>query len=183
MAERPRQHVLETESKKVFESVIPSEWNINYQHSDYGLDAKVQIFETGKSTPYFFFVQLKSTEEVKSKKIISYPFSNERLKEYQEYPLPVLLVLFDSKRKKLFCKWTHYFFDELVIKEKNELSHEGKTKVRFEQEFDKNFIECLFEEVKDYYFLTGKTSESSEEIQLRLDLNFEENRLSDRKSI
>lgn len=67
MAKRPRQHILETESKNALNSILSSEWVTNYQSSDYGIDAKVQIFENGKSTPYFFFIQLKSTEETKHK--------------------------------------------------------------------------------------------------------------------
>jgi Domain of unknown function (DUF4365)/Anaphase-promoting complex, cyclosome, subunit 3 len=174
MAKRPRQHILETESENAFNTTLPSEWVINYQKTDYGIDAKVQIFENGESTPFFFFAQLKSTEEVKSNKTISCPFSNERLNEYREYPLPVLLVLFDFKSKRLFCKWIYEFFAELPIIKQNKLGNDGKTNVKFKQKISKDFIQCLFEEVKEYYFLSGKVSEDFEEIRVTLELNLEE---------
>ena len=71
MAKRPRQHILETESKKAFSFVIPSDWVINTPQFDYGIDEIVQIFEKQQITPYSFSVQLKATDDLSNKQLLT----------------------------------------------------------------------------------------------------------------
>ena len=67
--QRPRQHQLETESKRHFESVIPSSWIYRPLDQDYGIDGEVEIFnDSGDATGYKFLVQLKSTDQSDLKK-------------------------------------------------------------------------------------------------------------------
>ena len=45
LPKRPRQHQLETESKRQFESAIPSSWIYRAKDQDYGIDGEVEIFD------------------------------------------------------------------------------------------------------------------------------------------
>lgn len=176
MATRPREHVLEEESNKAFEFKIPSEWVIRPHQPDYGIDKEVQIFENGMSTPYIFFVQLKSTDKIKLGNYNpSFSFSTERLREYQQYPLPVLLILFDANKKKLFYKWTHDFFGELDSETERKLKTQKTLSVNFVKEIEENCSDILAEEVKEYFYRSEKQPENSKEIKVKLDLNLNDN--------
>ena len=61
---RSRSHVIEEESRRAFNRAIPAEWVVRPQNPDYGLDKQVQIFKDNQATPFFFFVQLKSSDTV-----------------------------------------------------------------------------------------------------------------------
>ncbi len=59
---RPRQHIIETISKKAFEEIIPDEWVYRELTPDYGIDYQVEIFNNEEATGKSFFVQLKGTD-------------------------------------------------------------------------------------------------------------------------
>ena len=171
MAQRPRQHILETESRNAFRAIIPSSWVINSPQQDYGIDEEIQIFENGKSTPFIFLVQLKSALQSKTLNKISYSFSTERLNEYLKYPNPVLLVFYNTDSQKLYYKWTHEFYHELESKKRKDFTKQSKITIHFENELNTETVEKLFDEVKQYYFLCELLPENFEEIKIRLDLN------------
>jgi hypothetical protein len=174
MAYRPRQHILETESKKAFDSILPSEWVIRSNESDYGLDAQVQIFENGVSTPFLFFVQLKATDSIKKlSQTPTFYFSTERLLEYSNYPLPVLLVLYDANWKRLFYRWTHALFNELDFNDKRKLHIQESFTVRFENQLNLNNSDILSNEVKEYFRSAELYPESSGNLFININLNLE----------
>lgn len=59
---RPRQHIIETKSKKRFEALVPDTWVARELNADYGLDYLIEIFKDNNSTGHLFFVQLKGTD-------------------------------------------------------------------------------------------------------------------------
>ena len=81
---RPRQHVLEEESKRAFINLLPPEWIHREKHPDYGIDMEVEIVEDGKVTNNVFWVQLKATESIKpGQKEITYNAKTEHLKFWE----------------------------------------------------------------------------------------------------
>ena len=71
MAQRPRSHVLETESRQAFEAAMPSRWV--YRKHDYGLhfDGAVEVFTPdGNETGLMFFEQLKATDTADLKRAL-----------------------------------------------------------------------------------------------------------------
>jgi len=50
MPKRPTQHITESQSRKIFESLLPDEWIFHPLSPDYGLDYMVEIFRNGQTT-------------------------------------------------------------------------------------------------------------------------------------
>ena len=69
---RTSTHIMESPSKELFKSLIPTEWVIRELSPDYGIDLSIEVFEfiDGKrkiceTLGEFLYVQLKSVEKVK----------------------------------------------------------------------------------------------------------------------
>ncbi len=64
---RPREHVLEDESRRALEAIMPAGWVVRpVDRGDYGVDAEIEVFESGLSTGLTFKVQLKATDARRS---------------------------------------------------------------------------------------------------------------------
>jgi tetratricopeptide (TPR) repeat protein len=110
---RPRQHVLEEESRRALKNLLPSEWIIEDIKPDYGLDVRITIVEGEEVTPKVFSAQIKSTESIiKTDNVISLSINTKYLKYYEEYPLPVF-ILYYLKGKNIF----YYLFAQKYIRE------------------------------------------------------------------
>lgn len=109
MAKRPIQHIDESISRSELERVIPREWTINHTTVDYGIDCKVDVFKEHKSTPYGFYIQLKSKSENNiNSKSVKFPFSTERIFDYMDSFLPVMLVVYDKTNNRLGYQWVNH---------------------------------------------------------------------------
>jgi hypothetical protein len=109
MANRPREHVLETLSQRAFESAFPAEWTVQKPRHDYGLDAQVQPFENEKAASPAFFAQLKATDHGDGDASgVTITVKTERLREYLEASHPVMLVGFHAPTNGLFFAWVHH---------------------------------------------------------------------------
>ncbi|MGJ5181848.1 DUF4365 domain-containing protein [Bradyrhizobium oligotrophicum] len=62
---RPRQHVMEDASIKLFHGLLPDEWVIRPIAKDYGVDFEVELVDQEIVSGDRIWVQLKSTEEAK----------------------------------------------------------------------------------------------------------------------
>ncbi len=58
---RPRSHQIDDQAELVFRSTLPSEWVVRKQHSDYGVDLEIEVFQDGSSTGTLIKVQVKGT--------------------------------------------------------------------------------------------------------------------------
>ncbi len=56
---RTREHVLETESEKFAQLVLPSEWIAEKRQHDYGIDLQVEMVKGESVTGAKFTIQLK----------------------------------------------------------------------------------------------------------------------------
>jgi tetratricopeptide (TPR) repeat protein len=110
---RPRQHVLEEESKRAFINLLPPEWIYREKNPDYGIDMEVEIVEDGKVTNNVFWIQLKATESLmRTQKKITYNAETEHLKFWETERLPVL-ILYYIKSSNTF----YYLFAQRYIRE------------------------------------------------------------------
>lgn len=102
--QRPPSHVISEESvdsiKKSFRS---AGWAIQElgRKFDYGEDLLVRIFENREKTPYTFFVQAKSTNDMPSRVIsggryLSYPVKLSHLQSWEMFWEPVIFAVWDS---------------------------------------------------------------------------------------
>jgi len=123
LPQKPRQHVLETESRNFVRGIFPSEWNVADVPTDYGIDLDIEIVEKTNVTGVHFSMQLKSTDEVKATKdgFISYSCKTSTLRYFLEKIEHVVFLVYDAKKKTGYWIWVK---DYLV----NDLSKNKKWK-------------------------------------------------------
>lgn len=116
MPQRPREHQLEEESNRAFESSLPSRWVARRIHPDYGLDYSVEIFNAAnKATGLSFYAQLKATDEADLAKAFgSVRFTRETADYYRAQRLPVLIVRYHASSRQLFGRWFHAYNPHLA---------------------------------------------------------------------
>src|SRR5689334_10098806 len=107
MPKRPRSHVLETESVDALKALLPKEWSVELVRHDYGLDARIEIFEDGAATGHAFWVQLKATDEPDLTAALGESFAVTTLNYLAAQADPVLLVRYHAPSGALYGRWLH----------------------------------------------------------------------------
>ena len=124
MAKRLSNHIIgDNAVREISASLIPPEWIINTQTSDYGLDLLVEIVKDNKTTGKLFFIQAKGTDTPSNNGTIHFPFSVERLRDYKGVSLPVLLVVYSRQEKLFWGKWVNSLYDLLSPKQQEQASY------------------------------------------------------------
>lgn len=83
-------------------------WTFESVEKDYGLDAKVEVFENDQARAFIFFVQSKGTEvNIKNTRSVSQYFEEEEVNYFIEVNVPVLVVRYSTADQILFAKWTY----------------------------------------------------------------------------
>lgn len=121
--QRPRQHIIETESKRGFNAIVPSHWVLREMSSDYGLDFMVEIFKNGHSTGNIFYVQLKGTDQNLINDHISYQLGQDHIDYYRKIISPVLLVIYSTQAEKFWGIWANQLKEVLVNKKAGQKSY------------------------------------------------------------
>ncbi|TKC08383.1 DUF4365 domain-containing protein [Pedobacter polaris] len=138
MGSRTQNHIIEEESRLFFKSLLPSMWVCRDKSEDYGIDCEVEIFdEKGNLTGLVFWVQLKGTASNDIKVTQQFSFKNEKLDQFRNYNLPVLIARYSSMNKTIFFRWANSVY---------RLNREGKnTKISFldQDEWDKSTPEKI----------------------------------------
>lgn len=108
---RPRQHELETISRRVFEGLLPYGWTTNFATVDkeYGIDGEVGVFEEGKATGLSFKVQLKATDDTNEPASESISIKSYNYCDKISIDIPVLMVLYHAETNNIYVKWFHEF--------------------------------------------------------------------------
>lgn len=146
---RPRQHIIETISRKAFESIIPDEWVPREFSPDYGLDYQIEIFSEGEATGKSFFVQLKGTDSSSKKGKITYYLENSTIEYYSRTITPILFVMYSVPEEKFWAIWINNFKDTTSFKADRE-----KSPIVFEERnlIDSRFFESIGEKIdKDFF--------------------------------
>jgi Domain of unknown function (DUF4365) len=105
MPTRTRSHRLEDQSRARERTIFADRgWTVEDLREDYGEDLLVRIFLNDTPTPYWFFVQTKSTDHIerylaKKHDKISYPIRTAHLEHWSRFWEPVFLVLWNAKGK------------------------------------------------------------------------------------
>lgn len=127
MAKRNNNHIIgDAAVNAIKTSLIPKEWIVNTQTSDYGLDMLVEIVEENMTTGKMFFVQAKGIDKPSNKGLIHFPFPVERLKDYKSVSLPVLLIVYSCQDNLFWGKWVNPLFDLLSSKQQEQQSYNIK---------------------------------------------------------
>ena len=101
MTQRPRSHVLETQSRNRLERLFTDEgWTVHDIKPDYGEDLLVRIFENGVASPYYFYVQVKATDDVERLRAASgtleVAIPTATAKTWLELAQPLFLILWNA---------------------------------------------------------------------------------------
>ena len=153
MAQRPRQHELEGESRRAFECAIPTAWVARPVTPDYGVDLSVEVFKDGVSTGLEFYVQLKATDEPDIDKALgSLRISRDHADYYWGLALPVLMVRYHSPSGQLYARWWHGYNPKVAVRPDEvdpqaEPARSLKFVFRPEDEWDAAITEQLIEGV------------------------------------
>lgn len=111
MASRTLNHLIEDESRQYFRSLLPKVWVYRDKTEDYGIDSEVEIFDKkGNPTGLVFWVQLKGTSSKDVKNIQNFTFKNEKLDQFRNYEIPVLIVRYSTFTNTLYARWAKSIF-------------------------------------------------------------------------
>lgn len=109
-------HIIETESKRIFEGILPSEWALNKLELDYGIDFMIEIFDTYQySTGKFLFIQLKGSRQKIVNNTFKIQFDINNLKDYAAQPLPLLIICVSVTEKKVWAIWANKLLQSLKV--------------------------------------------------------------------
>ena len=107
MGQRTQNHLIEDESRLFFKKSLPKKWVCRDKSDDYGIDCEVEIFdETGNSTGLVFWVQLKGTDSKIDKIIKNIYFKNEKIIQFINYDIPVVIVRYSTAKQLFYYRWT-----------------------------------------------------------------------------
>lgn len=110
LPKRHRNHQLETESVREFQSKLPSTWVYRTPTDDYGIDGEIEIFDDeGVATGKKFLLQLKATDEGDLEKALKLRLPVEKANYFDSLDLPVLIVRYLSDGKRIYTRWFHSF--------------------------------------------------------------------------
>jgi hypothetical protein len=100
---RPRSHQFADKAiVRLHDAFISAGWTVEDLDKDYGEDLLVRIFKNEQATSYTFYVQAKSTSNIrryirKNDTFISYPFNTQHLQHWNDFWEPVVLAIWDSQ--------------------------------------------------------------------------------------
>lgn len=149
MPQRPIQHILEDISRKKFESLLPDEWVYRNKDKDYGIDAEVEIFDKNYNAQgLLFFVQLKATDAINPKDILSVSMEVHTLNYYRKIDTPIMLARYSKQNDKMYYRWLNNY--DLYNKE------EQKTvTIKFSENdmWNENTATKLEQELQNYKYI------------------------------
>jgi len=108
---RHKNHILETESSKFFNSQVPHEWYTDKPDHDYGIDYVVNIANNNQVTGLSFSVQLKSKTKEKSDIFTTISLKHSTLGLFNTKIEPILLIAYIQEEKEAYWCW----YNELKI--------------------------------------------------------------------
>lgn len=121
MALRPNNHITgDNAIRKIASDLIPEEWTISIPDSDYGLDMLIEVVRNNKTTGKLFFIQSKGTLDSSDEGNISYSMNLERIKDYSEIKIPVLLVYYSKTDGKFWGRWMNSLYSTLTKQQKKQ---------------------------------------------------------------
>jgi hypothetical protein len=111
-------------SRKQFEEFLEQhQWITNDVVPDLGEDILVRIYDKGISTGLSFYVQLKSTSNLKKhlpkSGAISYPFEVKDLEHWEGQAIAIILVVWDIRQKRGWWIWINQAIEYLTRENPN----------------------------------------------------------------
>ena len=83
--------------------LCPERWVLRDKTDDYGIDAEIEIFESGRPTSEFIFLQLKATDHMAEPPQIN--LSTEHVAYWKALPVPVLILTTVAPTGSCWAVW------------------------------------------------------------------------------
>ena len=126
LPERNANHIIETQSIKIFKSIIPPQWIIReVTERDYGVDCYVEISQKGLITGKMLAIQLKgTTKDLSNKKSITCSkILPSTINYWNKLPVPVVLVYIDVNNELVYYENIKEYIRKNYLKfEKEEIN-------------------------------------------------------------
>lgn len=111
---RPKQHISETASFKLFSSKVPDNWIIReVTERDYGIDCYLELVDDDDSlTGDLVLIQLKSRAEIKWTKDFTYTISGIEISTsnyWYQFAVPVFIFIADVENQAIFMLSVHSY--------------------------------------------------------------------------
>lgn len=123
LPKRPKQHILETASYKLFASKIPDEWIIrDITERDYGIDCYLELVnENNELSGDLALIQLKSKDKIDwndKDTFTHYGVDISTTNYWNQFPIPVFIFVGDITKQELYFNSVQYSikrnFDQYV---------------------------------------------------------------------
>lgn len=148
LPKRSREHVIEEDSEKFVERIIPSQWNQGRYKRDYGIDLLYEIAVNREMTGANFSIQLKSTDNLKINKQGNIPCSIETktIRYFLERPEPVIFLIYDVKNDKGYWTWIQDFIRS-ELKPKWKTQKKATIRIPVSNVFDRDALRTIEKKV------------------------------------
>jgi tetratricopeptide (TPR) repeat protein len=167
--ERSDSHILESESRLKFEAALPRNWVPRKQDPDYGYDYDVQVFHNGTPTPFHFYVQLKSTNDMKiHKEGAPLSFETKYFRLYSQGPFPVMICLYVKSLEKLFYLWVDDYLNKIGLKEYKDINFQKTKTIYLNKEISEIKHMQLEEEIKRLNYIRNPDFQSDDIFNVNL---------------
>jgi hypothetical protein len=124
---RPRSHVLGDLAVASLTNLFTAiGWTCERIQQDYGEDLIVRVFDDGKATPKYFFVQSKATANIERYRRkdghIRYRFKPDHITSWLSHRQPVIVTLYDQLTEEFYWQSVHNYFDKIRSSDKTKLT-------------------------------------------------------------
>ncbi|MGC1120327.1 MAG: tetratricopeptide repeat protein [Candidatus Methanofastidiosia archaeon] len=147
---RTKEHVLETESRRALESLLPPEWIFRVKILDYGIDVEIEIVEGEEVTNKVLWIQLKATESMKGK--VSYKMRTDYLKYYEGCPLPVVILYWTKSENNFYYIFAQEYIDKILSKNNPDWRRQKTVTIIFDSKLE-NIEELKSTATEGYYYV------------------------------
>jgi len=132
MPQRPRSHILETESFHFVRGVLPFSWTIQEMNLDYGIDLRVEVFLGERATGLEFNMQVKATDHlIIRKNQVSLNIAVKTLVYLNSLENPSMLVLYDAKQKIGYWVWIKDYIEKRLNRNNPEWKNNSSIRLKF----------------------------------------------------
>lgn len=139
---------------------------------DYGEDFFLRIFHKGNPTGHDFYIQLKGTKKVAAYRLksgeLSCPIEAITLAQWHDFPIPVVLVLWDIERRVGYWQHVQPFIEECLKKKPRWLSEPGafrRVRIPATQELQLGELDTLKETIETEFAKLVRVQKSLDVVQ------------------
>lgn len=148
---RPRSHEISSISEGYLQNTF-AKWVLNPLYKDYALDYMVTIVENRIVSNFDFYIQLKSTDSIKIiENFIDFDIKTKFLKFYNQKPIPVLIILYDTNSERGYWLNIQKYIREILDVKKPKWKTQKYIRLKIPKTNTLNDLTSVKEEIVSYF--------------------------------